>query len=93
MVVEENKDKYLDPSSLGLAFYKGIKLKGISEDDIKRLQLNQDKIFGYNNYEDFQSKYFKKGLIAMEDMNKANRIKRARQAYGKKGVGNKSHFE
>ena len=49
--------------------------------DMLMRQLNQDKIFGYNSYEDFESKFFKKKLIAVEDLNRIGVLKEARKQY------------
>ena len=44
-------------------------------------QLNQDKIFGFNSYNDFESKFFKKKLVAIEDLNRIGVLKEARKQY------------
>ena len=41
-------------------------------------QLKQEKIFGFSSYEDFQSDYFKKKLVAVEDLNRVQVLKQAR---------------
>jgi hypothetical protein len=46
--------------------------------DILLKKLNQDKIFAYGNYEEFFNDYFRKQLVAVEDLNKANKLKDAR---------------
>ena len=47
------------------------KLKGM---DISRLKMTQDKIFAFKNFDDFQDKYFNKGLVAINDLNKAQHV-------------------
>jgi len=46
--------------------------------DILLKKLNQDKIFAYGNYEEFFNDYFRKQLVAVEDLNRANKLKDAR---------------
>ncbi len=48
------------------------------------LQLNQDRIFAFKNFDDFNEKYFKRGLVAMDDLNKAQHIKEVRDKYAKR---------
>lgn len=46
--------------------------------------MNQDKIFAYGSYEEFFNDYFRKQLIAVEDMNRVKQLKDARQRYEKR---------
>ena len=56
----------------------------LNESQIKNLlqrKLKDDKIFGYDSYQDFNSKYFKKELVAFEDYQKVRQLKYARVRY------------
>lgn len=53
------------------------------EDLIVR-QLKQQKIFGFGSYEEFFGDYFRKDLVAVEEMNRVNQIINARKNYGKR---------
>ena len=44
-------------------------------------KLKDDRIFGYDNYEEFINKYFKKELIAFEEFHKVRQLKYARVRY------------
>ena len=46
--------------------------------------MKKDKIFAFKNYQDFQSKYFNKGLVAFEDLNRAKYVNQARNKYSKR---------
>ena len=37
-------------------------------------QLKQEKIFGFGSYDEFVGEYFKKDLVAVEDMNRQRMI-------------------
>ena len=43
--------------------------------------MKDDRIFGYESYEDFNKKYFKKELVAFEDFHKVRQLKYARVKY------------
>ena len=45
------------------------------------LQLKQEKIFGFGSYDEFFGNYFKKDLVAVEEMNRARNIANARKKY------------
>ena len=38
--------------------------------DLLQKKLKDDRIFGFDTYQDFNSKYFKKELVAFEDFHK-----------------------
>jgi hypothetical protein len=57
------------------------KMKGL---DIRRLQMNQDKIFAFKDFGDFKQKYFNKGLVVMDDINRGKLIKETRMKYAKR---------
>ena len=44
-------------------------------------KLKDDRIFGYDNFDDFNRKYFKKELVAFEDFHKVRQLKYARVKY------------
>ena len=43
--------------------------------------LKQQKIFGYGSYDEFFTDYFKRDLVAVEDLNKVRLITNARKKY------------
>lgn len=47
-------------------------------------KLKDDKIFGYDSFEEFNSKYFKKELVAFEEFHKIRQLKYARVKYNKR---------
>jgi len=47
-------------------------------------KLKQERIFGYGTYGEFLGDYFKKELIAVEDMNRIRQIKDSRKKYEKR---------
>eukprot|EP00347_Sterkiella_histriomuscorum_P012220 403369435 len=46
--------------------------------------LKEDKIFGYNNFNEFRAKYFIKNVNALEDQNRIKSMKEARMKYAKR---------
>ena len=64
-----------------LRLYNDGKLTHRQMKEILMKQLKQEKIFGFSSYEDFQSDYFKKKLIAVEDLNRIQMLKEARSKY------------
>ena len=64
-----------------LRLYNDGKLTHRQMKEILMKQLKQEKIFGFSSYEDFQSDYFKKKLIAVEDLNRIQMLKEARAKY------------
>ena len=44
-------------------------------------QLKQERIFGFGSYDEFQSQYFNKKLVAVEDLNRLKALKQARKKY------------
>lgn len=52
--------------------------------ELLQRRLKDDKIFGYDNYADFNAKYFKKELVAFEDFYKVRQLKYARLKYNKR---------
>jgi len=52
--------------------------------------LKQQKIFGYSSYDDFFNDYFRRDLVAVEDLNRVRLVKQARQVYGKRFSGTNS---
>lgn len=49
--------------------------------EILMRQMKQEKIFGFGSYEEFFGDYFKKDLVAVEDLNRARMVKNARKKY------------
>lgn len=47
-------------------------------------QLKQQKIFGYSSYDEFFSDYFKRDLVAVEDLNRVRLVLQARKQYGRR---------
>jgi hypothetical protein len=43
--------------------------------------LKQQKIFGFNSFEDFAQDYFNRDLVAVEELNRIQWIKEARKKY------------
>ena len=54
-------------------------------------KLKDDRIFGYENFQDFNSKYFKKELVAFEEFHKVRQLKYARVKYNNRN-GNKKNL-
>ena len=66
---------------MALRLYRDGKLTTSQIRDILLRQLKQEKIFGYGSYEEFFNDYFRKQLVAVEDLNRIQQIKDARQRY------------
>lgn len=49
--------------------------------EVLQKKLKDEKIFGFENYEDFNRNYFKKELVAFEDFQKVRQLKYARAKY------------
>ena len=49
--------------------------------EILMRQLKQEKIFGFSSYDEFQNQYFKRDLVAVEDLNRLKVLKMARRKY------------
>lgn len=49
--------------------------------ELLQKKLKDDRIFGYENYDEFKGKYFKKELTAFEDFHKVRQLKYARVKY------------
>jgi hypothetical protein len=49
--------------------------------ELLQKKLKDDKIFGFDNFQEFNSKYFKKELVAFEDFHKVRQLKYARVKY------------
>ena len=49
--------------------------------EILQKKLKDDRIFGFNDYEDFNKKYFKKELVAFEEFHKVRQLKYSRVKY------------
>jgi len=49
--------------------------------EVLQKKLKDDRIFGYENFDDFNSKYFKKELVAFEEFHKIRQLKYARVKY------------
>ena len=47
----------------------------------------KDKIFGYSNFNEFRSKYFRKEVDALEERKRLKDIKEARVKYAKRNNG------
>lgn len=64
-----------------LRLYRDGKLTTNQMRDILLKELKQERIFGYGSYEEFFNDYFRKQLVAVEDLNRVKQIKDARQRY------------
>jgi hypothetical protein len=49
--------------------------------ELVMLHLKQQKIFGYGSYDEFFSDYFKRDLVAVEDLNRVRLLINARRKY------------
>jgi hypothetical protein len=67
-----------------LRLYRDGKLTTGQVKEILLRQLNQDKIFAYGSYQEFFNDYFRKQLVAVEDMGRVQQLKDARQRYEKR---------
>ena len=54
------------------------------EDLIVR-QLKQQKIFAFNSYQEFFHDYFKRDLVAVEELNRIHNLVAARKKYSMRG--------
>lgn len=64
-----------------LRLYNDGKLTHRQMKEILMRQLKQEKIFGFGSYDEFQSEYFNKKLVAVEDLNRLKNLKQARKKY------------
>jgi hypothetical protein len=55
---------------MALRLYRDGKLTTSQIRDILLKQLKQERIFGYGSYEEFFNDYFRKQLVAVEDLNR-----------------------
>ena len=56
----------------------------LSEDQMQELilrHLKQQKIFGFGSYDEFFGDYFKRDLVAVEDLNRVRLVQQARKQY------------
>jgi len=49
--------------------------------ELLQKKLKDDRIFGYDNFDEFNNKYFKKELVAFEEFHKIRQLKYARVKY------------
>ena len=75
--LEEDEDGRIQ----ALRLYNDGKLTHRQMKEILMKQLKQEKIFGFSSYDDFSQDYFKKKLVAVEDLNRVQVLKQARQRY------------
>ena len=66
--VELDEDE--DGRIQALRLYNDGKLTHRQMKEILMRQLKQEKIFGFSSYDDFSQDYFKKKLVAVEDLNR-----------------------
>jgi hypothetical protein len=59
--------------------------------ELLQKKLKDDKIFGFDNFQDFNSKYFKKELVAFEEFHKVRQLKYARVKYNNR-VGTTKNY-
>ena len=64
-----------------MRLYNDGKLTHKQMKEILMRQLKQEKIFGFSNFDSFQTEYFRKPLVAVEDLNRLRVLKQARQKY------------
>ena len=63
---------------------KQFNLGNISQDQIRQIlekKLKEDRIFGFRDFEEFNSNYFKKELVAFDAFYKMRQLKYARMQY------------
>lgn len=75
--VEEDNEGHVQAMRL----YNDGKLTHKQMKEILMRQLKQEKIFGFSSFDDFQTDYFKKPLVAVEDLNRLRVLKQARKKY------------
>ena len=64
-----------------MRLYNDGKLTHKQMKEILMRQLKQEKIFGFSSYDEFQNQYFKRDLVAVEDLNRLKVLKMARRKY------------
>lgn len=74
-------DTDLEGKINALRMYRDGKLTSAQIKEILVKKLNQEKIFGYGSFDEFYGDYFKKQLVVVEDMNRVQQLKDARQRY------------
>ena len=55
--------------------------------EILMRQLKQERIFGFGSFDEFFTDYFKKELVAVEDLNRVRQLKEARKKYERRWQG------
>ena len=69
--LEEDEEGKLQALRL---LYKDGKLTNAQVKEMLLKKLKQEKIFGFSNYDEFFGDYFKKDLVALEDMNRVMKL-------------------
>lgn len=77
MELEEDEDGRVQAMRL----YNDGKLTHRQMKEILMRQLKQEKIFGFGSYDEFNTDYFKRDLVAVEDLNRLKVLKQARKKY------------
>ena len=77
MELEEDEDGRVQ----ALRLYNDGKLTHRQMKEILMRQLKQEKIFGFGSYDEFNNEYFKRNLVAVEDLNRLKVLKQARKKY------------
>ncbi len=71
MELEEDEDGRVQ----ALRLYNDGKLTHRQMKEILMRQLKQEKIFGFGSYDEFNNEYFKRNLVAVEDLNRLKVLK------------------
>ena len=70
-----------------MRLYNDGKLTHKQMKEILMRQLKQERIFGFGSFNEFFSDYFKKELVAVEDLNRVRVLKEARKRYERRWQG------
>ena len=52
--------------------------------------MKQERIFGFSSFDEFFGDYFKKELVAVEDLNRVKVLKEARKRYERRWPGQRA---
>ena len=61
--------------------YRDGKLTDRQMQELITRHLKQQKIFGFGSYDEFFNDYFKRDLVAVEDLNRVRLVSQARKQY------------
>lgn len=80
-VIEQEEYEFEGTAQDAVDALKEGKLTAQQIRELLQKKLKDDKIFGFDNYSEFNSKYFKKELVAFEEFHKIRQLKYARVKY------------